>query len=640
MTPGGLAGLVVVSFESRRASEIADLITHHGGRPVPAPSMREVPLAENPAALQWAERLLAGEIDVHVCLTGVGTRTLLKVVGERFAPDDVVRALGRTTILARGPKPVAALREVGLTPTILVPEPNTWRELLATLDARLPVTGKRVSVQEYGIPNLELLDGLEDRGAEVMRVPVYAWALPLDTAPLRAAVRAVADGRADVLVFTNANQASSVLRVAAEEGVEPAFRSALAGALVASIGPTCSEALRAFGLPVDFEPSHPKMGTLLFELAGRAQALLAARRTPVSAPVAARAVAADDPLQASPFLRACRREPVPFTPVWLMRQAGRYMPEYRAVRGRVPFLELCKTPDLACAVTVEAAERLGVDAAIIFSDLLVVLEPMGAGVTYTAGDGPSIANPVREAEDVARVRELEPDALGYVYEAIRLTRAALPADLPLIGFAGAPFTLACYLIEGGASRNYEHVKLLMYRDPRAWHVLLDRMARGVAAYLVRQVESGAQAVQIFDSWVGCLSPADYRQFVLPHTQRLIAALRAAVPATPVIHFGTGCAGLLPLMKEAGGDVIGLDWRVELGETWARLGHDVGVQGNLDPVALFADPAEIRTRARAILDAAANRPGHVFNLGHGVLPQTPVDHVRGLVDAVHELSLRR
>jgi uroporphyrinogen decarboxylase len=384
------------------------------------------------------------------------------------------------------------------------------------------------------------------------------------------------------------------------------------------------------------------MGTLLFELADRARALLGAKRTGeprLSVPLAVPSSTPDARLHDSPFLRACRREPVPYTPVWLMRQAGRYMPEYRALRGKVSFLDLCKTPDLACAVTVDAAVRLGVDAAIIFSDLLVVLEPMGAEVTYTAGDGPSIGNPVREGEDVARVRELEPDALAYVYAAIRMARAALPADLPLLGFAGAPFTLASYLIEGGASRNYEHVKLLMYRDARAWHVLLDRLARGVAAYLVRQAAAGAQAVQLFDSWVGCLSPRDYAEFVLPHTRRLIDTVRAAVPGLPIIHFGTGCAGLLSLMKEAGGDVIGLDWRVELGETWARLGHDVGVQGNLDPVALFADPAEIRRRARAILEAAGGRPGHVFNLGHGVLPDSPVDALQRLVDLVHEETER-
>jgi uroporphyrinogen decarboxylase len=640
VSSAGLAGQTVVAFETRRAAELGDLIAHHGGRAIRAPSMREVPLAENPDAVAWAERLLAGKIDLHVCLTGVGMRALLRLVGERFALDDIVRALGRTTVLARGPKPVAVLREFGLVPQILVPEPNTWRELLATLDTRFPVSGRAVAVQEYGVPNLDLLAGLEERGARVQRVPVYAWALPTDTAPLRAAVRSVAAGEADVLVFTNANQATNVLRIAAEEGVEPAFRRALARALVASIGPTCSEALRAFGLPVDLEPSHPKMGTLLFELAARAPELLAARRGPAVAAVPAPAPpAVDERLRDSDFLRACRREPVSRTPIWLMRQAGRYLPGYRSLRARVPLLELCKTPDLACSVTVEAAEQLGVDAAVIFSDLLVPLEPMGAELSFVPGEGPVIANPVRESEDVERLREADPETVAFLYEAVRLARAALRPDVPLIGFAGAPFTLAAYLVEGGGSRHYEHVKLLMYRDPRAWHVLAAKLARAAAGVLVRQVRAGAQALQVFDPAVGCLGPDDYRAFVLPHTRALIRDVRAAVPEAPVIYFGTGCAGLLDDMRRVDADVLGLDWRVELGEAWRRLGYEVAVQGNLDPVALFADVAEIRRRARAILDAAGGRSGHVFNLGHGVLPDTPPDHVRALVDVVHEMSAR-
>ena len=636
MSGAGLAGLTIVAFESRRAAELANLVTHHGGRAVQAPSMREVPLAENPEALAWADRLLAGGIDLHVCLTGAGMRTLLRLVAERFPLDDIVAALRSTTVLARGPKPVAVLREFGLVPQILVPEPNTWRELLATLDARFPVAGKAVAVQEYGVPNLELLAGLEERGARVQRVPVYGWTLPLDTAPLRAAIRSIAGGEADVLVFTNANQATNVLRVAREDGLEAQLRSALGRAIVASIGPTCSEALRAFGLPVDLEPSHPKMGTLLFELAARAGELLAARRA-AGVGTAATPVkpAVDERLRQSDFLRACRREPVARTPIWLMRQAGRYLPGYRSLRAKVPLLELCKTPDLACAVTVEAAEQLGVDAAIVFSDLLVLLEPMGAQLSFVPGEGPVIANPVRESEDVERVREADPEALAFLYEAVRLARAALRPDVPLIGFAGAPFTLAAYLIEGGGSRHYENVKLLMYRDPRAWHVLATKLAHAAAGVLVRQVQAGAQAVQLFDPAVGCLGPEDYRAFVLPHARAVVAAVRAAAPQAPVIYFGTGCAGLLEDMRRVEPDVLGLDWRVELGDAWRRVGYDVAVQGNLDPVALFADVPEIRRRARAILESAAGRPGHVFNLGHGVLPDTPPDHVRALVDAVHE-----
>jgi uroporphyrinogen decarboxylase len=320
-----------------------------------------------------------------------------------------------------------------------------------------------------------------------------------------------------------------------------------------------------------------------------------------------------------------------------MRQAGRYMKEYREIRDRVGFLELCKSPDLAAEVTVTAAERLGVDAAIIFADILLILEPLGLDLEFAKGDGPVIHNPVRSRTDVDRLRELE-DAtqLGFVLQAISKTRTALPANIPLIGFGGAPFTLASYVIEGSGSKNYIHTKRLMYQDKGAWDALLSLISRALAKYLNAQIDAGAQAVQLFDSWVGCLNPDDYREYVLPHTQNVI---RSVKPGVPVIHFGTGTGALLELMREAGGDVIGFDWRVRLNEAWDRVGHDVAVMGNLDPVTLFAGSDLIRKEARRILEYAAGRPGHIFNLGHGILPETPVDDVIELVRTVHELSAR-
>ena len=330
-------------------------------------------------------------------------------------------------------------------------------------------------------------------------------------------------------------------------------------------------------------------------------------------------------------MRACRREPVPYTPIWLMRQAGRYMPEYRAVRARTTFLELCKNPSLAAEVTVTAAERLGVDAAIIFADILLILEPMGVELEFAHGEGPVIHNPVRQASDVDRLRQLEDvAALEFVNEAIRQTRRALKPDIPLLGFSGAPFTLASYVTEGGGSKNYVHTKRLMYNDGGAWHAMMSMIAASLVKYLNAQIEAGAQAVQLFDSWVGCLSPDDYREFVLPHTRTVIEGIK---PGVPVIHFGTGTAALLELMREAGGDVIGLDWRVQLDEGWRRVGHDVAVMGNLDPVALFADQKILKAQTKRILDQAARRPGHIFNLGHGILPDTPVENVIALVETV-------
>ncbi len=313
------------------------------------------------------------------------------------------------------------------------------------------------------------------------------------------------------------------------------------------------------------------------------------------------------------------------------------MAEYRSVRSRVSFLELCKSPDLATEVTVTAAERLGVDAAILFADILLILEPLGFALEFAKGEGPVIHNPVRSASDVDRIRPLVDAApLDYVIQAVRSIRSALGPAIPLIGFAGAPFTLACYAIEGGSSRHYDCAKMFMYQDEGAWNVLMGHLVDASAIYLNAQAAAGAQALQVFDSWVGALSPPDYRRFVQPHMARLFSQLD---PTIPLIHFGTDTGSLLELQRDAGGSVIGLDWRVELDQAWARLGEGVAVQGNLDPVVLLAPPREIEGQARRILAQAAGRPGHIFNLGHGILPQTPVDHVRALVEIVHEQSQR-
>lgn len=336
------------------------------------------------------------------------------------------------------------------------------------------------------------------------------------------------------------------------------------------------------------------------------------------------------------FLKACRREATSYTPIWLMRQAGRYLAEYRAIREKTPFLEMCKTPELATEVTLQPLRRFPLDAAIIFADILLPLEPMGIDLEFAKGEGPVIHNPVRTAADVDNLRLIEPEAdVPYVLEAIKLVRAELEGKTPLIGFSGAPFTLASYMVEGGASRNYVEAKSLMYGAPEVWGAFMEKLTAVVASYLNAQIAAGAQAVQLFDSWVGCLSPSDYTRYVLPHSKAVISQI---TPGVPVIHFGTGTATLLELMREAGGDVIGLDWRVDLGEAWEQLGtNEVAVQGNLDPVTLYGPESAIRSQVEAVLKAAAGRPGHVFNLGHGMLPTIPVDAVAALVDMVHEIS---
>ena len=340
----------------------------------------------------------------------------------------------------------------------------------------------------------------------------------------------------------------------------------------------------------------------------------------------------------SRFVRASKQLPVEATPIWLMRQAGRYMPEYRAVRKQHSLLEICKSPSLAAEVTITAAEKLGVDAAIIFADLLLPLEVMGLDFRFEAGEGPVIPKPLRTAEAVAKLRTDRAADLGYVAEAVAQVASHFGSSLPVIGFCGAPFTLASYMIEGGGSRHYVETKKMMYSMPAAWQELMRKLASVLSAYAVEQVRAGADALQVFDSWVGCLTPQDYRCFVLPHTRVLIQELRRT--GVPVIYFGTDTGTLLEAMQETEADVIGLDWRIPLDEGWQRLKHRSAVQGNLDPVALFAGWKAVRERAEDVLQRAGGRPGHIFNLGHGILPETPVGNVRALVDFVHERTAAR
>ncbi|HEY2838756.1 MAG TPA: uroporphyrinogen decarboxylase [Pirellulales bacterium] len=650
------AGLRVAAFESRRADDMARLIERMGGRASVSPSMREVARPENPEAVDFAYRLISGQIEVVILLTGVGFRRLVDQIVRHVPRERFLASLSDVTTIVRGPKPAAAMKELGIDPTWRVPEPNTWREVLQTIDQHVPIANLTVAVQEYGQPNASLIAGLEARGAEVRSIKVYDWDFPEDTAPLAANLQAIVAGEIDVALFTSAHQVINMLRLAEQMKIGPALRRQFERVVVASIGPTTSETLRECELPVDLEPEHSKMGHLVTAAAAQGRRLCDQKRrlagdngaaihavasggdilAPASSPAnnATRCGPWDD----GPFMRACRRLPVERTPVWLMRQAGRYMAEYREVRAKTTFLELCKNPALCAEVMLTAVRRLNVDAAIIFSDLLPMLEPMGLDLEFAHGEGPVIHNPVREAADVDRVIELESaESLSFVMETVRLTRADLPPQIPLLGFAGAPFTLASYAIEGGASRSYLHTKTLMYRDPGAWDALMSRLARSVARYLVAQLEAGAQAVQLFDSWVGCLGTDDYRRYVLPYTRQVIEAIPADAP---VINFATGNPALLPLLSEAGGAVIGVDWRIRLDDAWRAIGYDKAVQGNLDPMVLLAEPAEIRRRAKEVLDQAGGRPGHIFNLGHGVLQQTPVDNVIALVEAVRELSARR
>jgi uroporphyrinogen decarboxylase len=335
------------------------------------------------------------------------------------------------------------------------------------------------------------------------------------------------------------------------------------------------------------------------------------------------------------FLDACACRPVDVTPVWLMRQAGRYLPEYRAIREKLSFVEMCRRPEIAAEVTLQPLRRFDLDAAIIFADILLPLEPMGIGFHFAPDDGPVIERPVRAAADLDGVRGIDAaDDLGYVMDAIRLVRHEIDGRLPLIGFSGAPFTLASYIVEGGHSRSYLHIKKMMYGDPEVFDRLMRLLTDVIVSYLTAQVAAGAQVVQLFDSWVGWIAPFDYALLVLPHVRAVVARVKNL--GVPVIYFANGASAMLSQVARVGSDVVGVDWRVELDRAWAELG-EVALQGNLDPATLLGPSEAIEPRVADIVDRAAGRPGHIFNLGHGLIPQTPVDNVKYVVDAVHRLS---
>lgn len=335
------------------------------------------------------------------------------------------------------------------------------------------------------------------------------------------------------------------------------------------------------------------------------------------------------------FLEACRRKPTDVRPVWFMRQAGRYLKPYRDIRAKQGILEICKKPELAAEVTLQPVEILDVDAAIIFADLLLPVEPMGLKLRYVAGEGPAIDNPIRNASDIDSLSTENTDDLGYVGESIQLVSRALAGRVPVIGFVGAPFTLASYMIEGGPSKTFLQTKKLMYAEETTWRRLMGKIVDVLGSFAILQVNAGARAIQVFDSWVGALSPEDYVRFVQPYSRALIERIRGT--GVPVIHFGTGVGGFFRELHAAGGDVIGVDWRINIDHAWMDIGYRAAIQGNLDPVALFAPLPELRTKVTDLLRRTGTRPGHIFNLGHGILPETPVDHVKAVVQMVRNFK---
>jgi uroporphyrinogen decarboxylase len=615
------------------------MVTRLGGEVFSAPALQEIPLKKNPEANAFAEKLLNGEIDAVVFLTGVGTRHLLETLDLKFDRQIILNALRSAFVVARGPKPITVLNELKVPVSLKVPEPNTWLEILRALDESerlFQLEGSVIAVQEYGVTNDKLVEGLKQRGAHVVRVPVYRWALPDDTGPLKEAISKIILGQVDVAIFTTATQVHHLFQLAEEMGLEKKLKEAFRGLIVSSIGPTCTEAMVEHGVGVDIQPESTKIGPLVTETMKRAPHLVEVKKKAHVTTSKAASVNAFN-LNESVFMKACRLEKTPYTPVWLMRQAGRYMKDYRAIRQRTPFLELCRNKDLVAEITVGAQEKIKADAAIIFADLLLIVDAFGLGLAYGIGEGPMIEKTIRTTQDISRLNSINVnESLGYVFDAIRLTRATLKPNIPLLGFAGAPFTVASYMIEGGESKSFRFTKALMYSNEESWRLLLEKITHVTIAYLKAQVKAGVQAVQLFDSWVGCLSPQDYKRFVKPFSEQIINALSSE---TTVIHFGTGNASFLEDFSNIPAQVIGVDFRIQLDEAWKKIGPRKAIQGNLDPAVLYASLPVIQKNVEEILKQAGGRAGHIFNLGHGVLPATPEENVIGLIEMVHDLSQR-
>jgi uroporphyrinogen decarboxylase len=630
---GDFKGLRIGAVITPDLVGVIELIQAHGG------SCRSLVFQRKAGQRQTrvgrvANQLLVGEIDILVFNTAAGVTGFLDQAFQLVERQRLLDSLTDMMVVAGSKSAANVFFERDINVEISV-DSSSWRDVLVALDQHCALSNKTLGVEASSHIHC-LRAGLEARGAKVIDVDVFESGDDDDFPAAQEFFEGVESGDIEAVLFSSPEVVAQYCRVA--QRTSPAWQR-LNRRIVFAVGRDTRSLLDDGQIRVtrtsqgtDFAEAIEGFANCMTDI-NREQARSHAS---LSGPQSGSSDAAA-PWYDSPFMKACRGERTDVTPVWMMRQAGRYMEEYREVRSKVTFLELCSNPQLCSEVMCTAVNRLGVDAAIIFSDLLPILVPMGMNLEFVQGDGPVIHNPIRTPADVNRVSRLEStEPLQFVMETVRQTRNDLPADMPLIGFAGAPFTLASYMIEGGSSRNYANTKQLMRSDSSAWDELMRHLSHSLKVYLKGQVDAGAQVLQLFDSWAGCLSFEDYRTFVLPYVKDVIESLP---PEVPVINFATGNPTLLPFLADTPASVIGIDWRIRLDDAWQQVGFGRAVQGNLDPTVLLSDVDVIRHQVQAILDQAANRPGHIFNLGHGILPQTPVENAIALVELVHELSQR-
>ena len=634
---GQLESLSIAILAGREGEKLESAIRDHGGEAhVFLVNSNAASTSTEALANEFANRLLTAGIDTLVFVTGEGVRFTVDQAARGVDRQRFIDSIADVNTIAGSESAAEELVKLGITPTVSIGSADSWRDVLMAIDRLAPVVNQTVALEESG-DLYSLVSGLEARGGRVVRLPIHPQSIPANPQSAISFFEQLEASDFESILFSTPANAAKFCFLAKHFGRARLTNHLLDNHIVMTIGPGTAEILKDRGFVVDFSTQSDDVELAVEEIANQINQIKKQKsviRINMSGP-ASNNSDPNAPWYNSPFMRACRGEPTDVTPIWMMRQAGRYMAEYRAVRDKISFLDLCANPQLCSEVMCTAVNRLGVDAAIIFSDLLPILVPMGCDLEFVKGDGPVIHNPVRTAADVDRIKPLESnDPLQFVMDTVKQTRNDLPADMPLIGFAGAPFTLASYMIEGGASKNYANTKALMYSDHGAWHQLMEHLSSSISMYLIGQIESGAQCVQLFDSWAGCLSFEDYRLFAHPYVKKIIASLPSNVP---VINFATGNPSLLPLLADTRAAVVGIDWRTRLDDAWQTVGYDRAVQGNLDPTVLLTQPKEIKKQAKFVLDQAAGRAGHIFNLGHGILPQTPVDNAIALVDAVHELS---
>ena len=600
-----------------------------------------------PDLADFANRVLTGDIDTIVFVTGAGTRAIIESALQTAPRERFLDGVRDIATVAGSDAVSQVLKQYGIQPTVDANDSKTdfgvgdvagWRQILIAVDRQGSSVNQNIAL-EKNVDQSSLMAGLESRGARLTSLAPFVDRVPDDPTSAVDLFERIDAGEYHGVIFCDAASTSQFIFLAQQYGRVRLTNHMLDDHFVICRDADSAEILMTQGFAIDYVIKAVAPVAVVAEIGDNLAAIHQQKhliRINMSGPATSPADP-QAPWYNNPFMKACRGEPTDVTPIWMMRQAGRYMAEYREVRDKISFLDLCANSQLCSEVMCTAVNRLGVDAAIIFSDLLPILVPMGCDLEFVKGDGPVIHNPVRTNADIDRIKALESnEELQFVMDTVSQTRNDLPADMPLIGFSGAPFTLASYMIEGGSSRNYHNTKKIMYSDPAAWKVIMQKLTDSISIYIAGQVEAGAQCIQLFDSWAGCLSYEDYKTYVHPYVKSIIASVPSAVP---VINFATGNPALLPLLADTAAAVVGIDWRVRLDAAWETVGHDRAVQGNLDPTVLLTDPKEIRRQAQVVLDQAGGRPGHIFNLGHGILPMTPVDNAIALVDAVHELSSR-